>query len=71
MERARDLLNRPSHPKALDGRSHRALFGAILSFVFAIISVGLHDAMIALISDQGFQYSEASGLTAGIRVTAE
>ncbi len=71
MERARDLLNRPSLPRAFDGRSHRALFGAILSFVFAIVSVGLHDAMIALISNQGFQYNGNSGLTVGIRVTAE
>jgi hypothetical protein len=71
IERARELLRRGSWSHAFDGRSHHALFAASLSFAFAVISVGLHDAMLAIISDKGFEYNGNSGLTAGLALTAE
>ncbi len=69
MESARALLNRSRPFEPLD-RPHHALYGAVLSFMFAIVSVGLHDAVIALISGGDRQHVGDSALTAGIRLTA-
>jgi hypothetical protein len=70
MEQAREWLHRPGEPRPVASRSHNALFGAVLSFAFAIISVLLHDAMIALIAGEGPRHSDESALTAGISLTA-
>jgi hypothetical protein len=71
MERARELLHRRRyHTMIGPDHMHTALFGAALSFVFAIISVLLHDAMIALISGEGPQHAGNSALTAGVSLAA-
>lgn len=71
MERVRALLHRGKPRVRLSAeRAHDALFATSLSFVFAIISVLLHDAMIALIAGEDATGKSSSALTAGISLTA-
>jgi len=69
MERARAMLRRAHPAGTAESRTQQILYGAALSFVFAVISVGLHDAMLALIGG-GPQRTGDAALLEGLRLTA-
>jgi hypothetical protein len=68
-ERVRDLLHLArTKNDFVEGRPRNIFFTACLSLVFALTSVGLHDAMSAFISGHG---AEGVGIRAGISLTTE
>jgi hypothetical protein len=69
-ERVRYLLHLARKQRApVHHRNGNVFFTVCLSLVFALTSVGLHDAMTAFISGHG--ETEGSGLAVGILLTTE
>jgi hypothetical protein len=73
LERAREMLHRARHPEPSPPQSHHTLFAIILSFVAAMISVGLHDGMIALLNGGhgAAGNGDKPGLLAAVLLTVE
>ena len=53
MEHVQKLLHRVRHRESTDDRPRNPLYIASLSFVFALTSVSLHEAMSAFVYDEG------------------
>lgn len=71
-ERVRYLLHLVRENRDLvDHRPRNVFFTTCLSLVFALTSVGLHDAMSAFLSGHGGDMAEGTGLGAGIALTTE
>jgi hypothetical protein len=67
IRRIGDLLGEVRYRHARE--RHNALFTASLSLSFALVSVCVHDAMTAFVSNRGAESGAASGLAAAIALT--
>ena len=71
MERLRGFLDRAERSNLYEHRRPKVLFTVILSVVFSVTSVCLHEAMNAFISEHGAEWaSPIPALNAGIALIA-
>jgi hypothetical protein len=70
MELVRELFRQARNRAPADPQPRNILFTASLSLAFALVSVAVHDAMTAFVSDRGAAHMETSaGLAAVISLT--
>ena len=71
MERMRGMLHRPPHQESSHGAPYNAMFTAVLSLAFALISVCVHDAISAFVSGRSDGHTSAdTGLAEAIMLVA-